>query len=162
MKVRYNIKWKIVRRGEIFMKLYIGCDHGGLDLKNVLITYLKEQGHEITDVGTYTYDSCDYPVYAKQVAEAVRDKKCDRGIVICSTGIGVLIVANKVKGVRCALVTDVTTARLTREHNDTNCLALGQKNVSYDRAKEIADIWLATPFSNGERHKRRISMIEEE
>lgn len=144
------------------MKLYIGCDHGGLDLKNVLITYLKDQGHEITDVGTYTYDSCDYPVYAKQVAEAVRDKKCDRGIVICSTGIGVSIVANKVKGVRCALVTDVTTARLTREHNDTNCLALGQKNVSYDRAKEIADIWLATPFSNGERHKRRISMIEEE
>lgn len=114
------------------MKLYIGCDHGGLDLKNVLITYLKEQGHEIIDVGTYTHDSCDYPVYAKQVAEAVRDKKCDRGIVICSTGIGVSIVANKVRGVRCALVTDVTTARLTREHNDTNCLALGQKNVSYD------------------------------
>lgn len=144
------------------MKIYIGCDHGGLDLKNIIVKYLQEKGNEIVDVGTYTYDSCDYPVYAKKVAEAVANNECDKGIVICSTGIGVSIVANKVKGVRCALVTDVTTARLTREHNDTNVLALGQKNVSYDRAKEIVDIWLETPFSNGERHVRRVNMIEEE
>lgn len=143
------------------MKIYIGCDHGGLDLKNSLIKYLKEEGHEIEDVGTYTYDSCDYPIYGRAVAEAVRDKKCDRGIVICSTGIGISIAANKVKGVRCALVTDVTSARLTREHNDTNVLALGQKNVTLDRAKEITKIWLETPFSEGERHQRRINMIEE-
>lgn len=144
------------------MKIYIGCDHGGLDLKNSLIKYLKEEGHEIEDVGTYTYDSCDYPIYGRAVAEAVRDKKCDRGIVICSTGIGISIAANKVKGVRCALVTDVTSARLTREHNDTNVLALGQKNVTLDRAKEITKIWLKTPFSQGERHQRRINMIEGE
>lgn len=144
------------------MKIYIGCDHGGLDLKNIIVKYIQEKGNEIVDVGTYTYDSCDYPVYAKKVAEAVANNECDKGIVICSTGIGVSIVANKVKGVRCALVTDVTTARLTREHNDTNVLALGQKNVSYDRAKEIVDIWLETPFSNGERHVRRVNMIEEE
>ncbi len=144
------------------MKIYIGCDHGGLDLKNSLIKYLKEEGHEIEDVGTYTYDSCDYPIYGRAVAEAVRDKKCDRGIVICSTGIGISIAANKVKGVRCALVTDVTSARLTREHNDTNVLALGQKNVTLDRAKEITKIWLETPFSQGERHQRRINMIEGE
>ena len=144
------------------MKIYIGCDHGGLDLKNIIVKYLQEKGNEIVDVGTYTYDSCDYTVYAKKVAEAVANNECDKGIVICSTGIGVSIVANKVKGVRCALVTDVTTARLTREHNDTNVLALGQKNVSYDRAKEIVDIWLETPFSNGERHVRRVNMIEEE
>lgn len=144
------------------MKIYIGCDHGGLDLKNIMFKYLQEKGNEIVDVGTYTYDSCDYPVYAKKVAKAVANNECDKGIVICSTGIGVSIVANKVKGVRCALVTDVTTARLTREHNDTNVLALGQKNVSYDRAKEIVDIWLETPFSNGERHVRRVNMIEEE
>ena len=142
------------------MKIYIGCDHGGLDLKNIIVKYLQEKGNEIVDVGTYTYDSCDYPVYAKKVAKAVANNECDKGIVICSTGIGVSIVANKVKGVRCALVTDVTTARLTREHNDTNVLALGQKNVSYDRAKEIVDIWLETPFSNGERHIRRINMLE--
>ena len=144
------------------MKIYIGCDHEGLDLKNIIVKYLQEKGNEIVDVGTYTYDSCDYPVYAKKVAKAVANNECDKGIVICSTGIGVSIVANKVKGVRCALVTDVTTARLTREHNDTNVLALGQKNVSYDRAKEIVDIWLETPFSNGERHVRRVNMIEEE
>ncbi len=144
------------------MKIYIGCDHGGLDLKNIIVKYLQEKGNEIVDVGTYTYDSCDYPIYAKKVAKAVANNECDKGIVICSTGIGVSIVANKVKGVRCALVTDVTTARLTREHNDTNVLALGQKNVSYDRAKEIVDIWLETPFSNGERHVRRVNMIEEE
>ncbi len=144
------------------MKIALACDHGGLDLKNLIIDYLKKEGHEIIDEGTYTKDSCDYPVYAKKAALDVQKGLADRGIVCCSTGIGVSIVANKVKGIRCALVTDVTSARLTREHNNTNVLALGQKNVSFDRALEIVKIWLETPFSNEERHIRRINMIEEE
>lgn len=143
------------------MKIALACDHGGLDLKNKIIEFLKQEGHEIIDEGTYTKDSCDYPIYARKAAEDVANKIADRAILCCSTGIGVSIVANKVKGVRCALVTDVTSARLTREHNDTNALALGQKNVSFDRGIEIVKIWLNTPFSNEERHIRRINMIEE-
>lgn len=143
------------------MKIAVACDHGGLDLKNKIIEYLKSEGHEVIDEGTYTKDSCDYPVYAKKAAEDVALKKADRAILCCSTGVGVSIVANKVKGVRCALITDVTSARLTREHNDTNALALGQKNVSFDRGIEIVKIWLNTPFSNEERHMRRINMIED-
>ena len=118
-------------------------------------------GHEVEDFGTYTLDSCDYPVYGKKAAEAVASGKCDRGIVICSTGIGMSIVANKVKGVRCALLTDENSARLTREHNNTNCMAMGQKNVSFDLAERIVTVWLNTEFSNAERHIRRINMIEE-
>ncbi len=143
------------------MKIAVACDHGGLDLKNKIVEYLKSEGHEVIDEGTYTKDSCDYPIYAKKAAEDVANKKADRAILCCSTGVGVSIVANKVKGVRCALITDVTSARLTREHNDTNALALGQKNVSFDRGIEIVKIWLNTPFSNEERHIRRINMIEE-
>lgn len=143
------------------MKIAIGCDHGGLDLKNKILEFLQKEGHEVIDHGTYTKDSCDYPIFARKVAQDVANKVVERGIVICSTGIGVSIVANKVKGVRCALVTDVTTARLTREHNDTNVLALGQKNVSFERGIEITKIWLDTKFSNSERHQRRINMIEE-
>ncbi len=142
------------------MKIAVACDHGGLDLKNKIVEYLKSEGHEVIDEGTYTKDSCDYPVYARKAAEDVALKKADRAILCCSTGVGVSIVANKVKGVRCALITDVTSARLTREHNDTNALALGQKNVSFDRGIEIVKIWLNTPFSNEERHIRRINMIE--
>lgn len=142
------------------MKIALACDHGGLDLKNKIIEFLKKEGHEIIDEGTYTKDSCDYPVYARKAALDVANKKADRAILCCSTGVGVSIVANKVKGVRCALITDVTSAKLTREHNDTNALALGQKNVSFDRGIEIVKIWLDTPFSNEERHIRRIKMIE--
>ena len=143
------------------MKIALGCDHGGLDLKNHIIEFLKKEGHEVIDYGTFTKDSCDYPTYARKACLDVANKKADRAIVCCSTGIGVSIVANKVKGIRCALVTDVTSARLTREHNNTNALALGQKNVSFDRAIEIVKIWLDTPFSNEERHIRRINMIED-
>lgn len=143
------------------MKIALASDHGGLELKRVLMEHLEKKGYDLVDFGTYSKDSCDYPVFARKAATAVSNGECDRGIVICSTGIGVSIVANKVHGIRCALVTDVTTARLTREHNDSNVLALGQKNVSYDRAIEIADIWLTTPFSDDERHQRRINLIEE-
>jgi ribose 5-phosphate isomerase B len=143
------------------MKIAFACDHGGLELKNHIIEFVKKMGHEVEDFGTYTLDSCDYPVYGKKAAEAVASGKCDRGIVICSTGIGMSIVANKVKGVRCALLTDENSARLTREHNNTNCMAMGQKNVSFDLAERIVTVWLNTEFSNAERHIRRINMIEE-
>ncbi len=142
------------------MKISIACDHGGLDLKNSVIEYLKSNGHEVIDFGTYTKDSCDYPEFGKKAALAVSNGETERGIVICSTGIGMSIVANKVKGVRCALVTDTNSARLTREHNNTNVLALGQKNVTTELGLEIVKIWLETPFSNEERHIRRINMIE--
>ncbi len=141
------------------MKISIGCDHSALDLKNELITYLKAKGYEINDRGTYTKDSCDYTDYGYQVAKDVKDGKADRGIVICFTGIGMSIIANKVKGVRCALVGSKDAATLTREHNDTNCLALSAKYTGYALAKEIVDIWLETEFSNNERHKRRIDKI---
>ena len=141
------------------MKISIGCDHSALDLKNELITYLKAKGYEINDRGTYTKDSCDYTDFGYAVAKDIKDGKADRGIVICFTGIGMSIIANKVKGVRCALVGSKDAATLTREHNDTNCLALSAKYTGYALAKEIVDIWLETEFSNNERHKRRIDKI---
>lgn len=143
------------------MKISFACDHGGLDLKNHIIEFVKKMGHEVIDYGTNSYDSCDYPVFGRKAAEAVANGLVDRGIVICSTGIGMSIVANKVKGVRCALLTDENSARLTREHNNTNMMAMGQKNVSFDLAERIVKTWLETDFSNAERHIRRINMIEE-
>ena len=107
------------------MKIAIGCDHGALDLKNVLVEHLKNKGYEVADFGTYTAASCDYPEFAAAAAKAVASGECDKGIVLCTTGIGVSITANKVKGIRCALLSDVMSARLTREHNDTNMMAIG-------------------------------------
>lgn len=143
------------------MKIAFACDHGGLQLKNHIIEFVKKMGHEVLDYGCYTEESCDYPVFGKKACKAVASGEADRGIVICSTGIGMSIVANKVKGVRCALLTDENSARLTREHNNTNCMAMGQKNVSFDLAERIVRVWLETEFSNAERHIRRINMIEE-
>lgn len=141
------------------MKLAIGCDHGGFDLKTSLIAYLKEQGHEVKDFGCYDKSSIDYPDYVFPVAEAVARGEFERGIVVCSTGIGVSIAANKVKGVRCALLTDEFSAQLTREHNDTNMVAFGGFITTTERAKGILGIWLNTQFSHGERHQRRIDKI---
>lgn len=141
------------------MKISIGCDHSALELKNDVIEYLKKQGHEVIDRGTYTTDSCDYTDYGYMVAKDIKDKTADRGIVICYTGIGMSIIANKVKGVRCALVGSKDAALLTREHNDTNCLALSAKYTGRALAYEIVDIWLNTEFSNNERHLRRINKI---
>ena len=142
------------------MKISIACDHGALALKNNLRDYLTGKGYEVTDFGTHTLDSCDYPDYVKPAAEAVASGQCDRGIVLCSTGIGVSIAANKVKGIRCALLSDLMSARLTREHNDTNMMAMGAFVVGEALAKEIVDIWLTTEFSQGERHARRIAKLE--
>ena len=141
------------------MKISIGCDHSALELKNVLIDYLKEKGHVVTDRGTYTKDSCDYTDYGYAVAKDVQSGAADKGIVICFTGIGMSMIANKVKGVRCALVGSKDAAQLTREHNDSNCLALSAKYTGYALAKEIVDIWLNTEFSHNERHQRRIDKI---
>ena len=141
------------------MKIAIGCDHGALDLKNAVKTHLEKQGHQVEDFGTYTLDSCDYPDYAAQAARAVAEGKCDRGIVLCTTGIGVSIVANKIKGIRCALLSDVMSARMTREHNDTNVMAIGAGVVGQMLALEIADTWLGTAFSGEARHQRRIDKV---
>ena len=141
------------------MKIAIGCDHGALDLKNAVIAHLKEQGHEIVNFGTDTLHSCDYPDFAVPAAQAVASGQCDRGIVLCTTGIGVSIAANKVKGVRCALLSDVMSARMTREHNNTNMMAIGAGVVGQMLALEIVDTWLGTEFSGQERHQRRIDKV---
>ena len=141
------------------MKISIACDHGALDLKNVMVAHLEKNGHQVVDFGTHTLDSCDYPDYASQAAYAVANGECERGIVLCTTGIGMSITANKVKGIRCALLSDVMSARMTREHNDTNMMALGAGVVGQMLALEIADTWLNTPFSQGPRHQRRIDKL---
>jgi ribose 5-phosphate isomerase B len=141
------------------MKLAIGCDHGALTLKNALVQRLTAQGHEVKDFGTYTADSCDYPDFAAPAARAVASGECEKGIVLCTTGIGVSITANKIPGIRCALLSDVISARMTREHNDTNMMALGAGVVGQTLAFQIVDTWLSTPFSQGERHQRRIDKM---
>ena len=141
------------------MKIAIGCDHGALALKNVLIPHLEKKGFEVKDFGTYTADSCDYPDFAAPAAQAVASGECEKGIVLCTTGIGVSITANKVKGIRCALLSDVMSARMTREHNDTNMMAIGAGVVGQMLALEIVDTWLGTEFSHNERHQRRIDKM---
>ena len=141
------------------MKIALGCDHGALDLKNKVAAHLEAQGHTVTDFGTYTPDSCDYPDYAAKAAQDVATGACDRGIVLCTTGIGVSIAANKVKGIRCALLSDVMSARMTREHNDTNMMAIGAGVVGEKLALEILDTWLDTEFSGEPRHQRRIDKV---
>ena len=140
--------------------LAIGCDHGGYALKQEILAHLKKRGVEVKDFGTYNEDSCDYPVYARAVAQAVTSGECERGILICGTGIGISIAANKVPGVRCALCGDCFSAQATREHNDANILALGARVTGPGLALKIVDTFLDTPFSNDERHIRRISLIE--
>ena len=143
------------------MKIALGCDHGALELKNALIPRLEKQGYEVKDFGTYSLDSCDYPDFAAPAAQAVASGECDKGIVLCTTGIGVSITANKVKGIRCALLSDVMSARMTREHNDTNMMAIGAGVVGQMLAFEIVDTWLGTEFSNEPRHQRRIDKMME-
>ena len=140
------------------MRIALGSDHGGLELKNHLSEYLKVNGHTILDFGTYSKDSCDYPDYAYPAALSVSEGNADYAIVVCTTGIGVSIVANKVKGIRCSLVSKVEDAVLTKEHNDSNCLALGAKNVSFDLAEDIVDAWLSAQFTGG-RHINRVNKI---
>ena len=141
------------------MKIAIACDHGALDLKNAVIAHLEKQGHTLVNFGTDTLDSCDYPDFAAPAAKAVAEGRCEKGIVLCTTGIGVSITANKVDGIRCALLSDVMSARMTREHNDTNMMAMGAGVVGQMLALEIVDAWLGTEFSHNERHQRRIDKV---
>ena len=140
------------------MKIAIGCDHGALDLKNKVIAHLTAKGYEVVNFGTDTLDSCDYPDFAGPAAKAVASGACDKGIVLCTTGIGVSITANKVKGIRCALLSDVMSARMTRQHNDTNMMAIGAAVVGQMLALEIIDTWLGTEYEGG-RHQRRIDKM---
>ena len=139
----------------------IGSDHGGFALKEAIKKHLEERGLEYRDYGTYSNASCDYPVYGRAVAKAVAAGECDMGILICGTGIGISITANKVPGVRAALCSDCFSAEATRLHNNANILALGARVLGEGLALKIVDTFLDTPFSNDERHIRRISMIEE-
>lgn len=141
------------------MKISLASDHGGLELKNKVATYIKSLGHSVTDYGTYSADSCDYPDFARPAALAVASGQCERGILVCTTGIGVSIVANKIKGVRCALCVNPDMAKMTRAHNNANMIAMGQKYVDFDTAKAIVDNFLNTPFEGG-RHADRVSKIE--
>ena len=141
------------------MKIGIGCDQGALALKEKIVAPLNRQGHEVSDFGTYTADSCDYPDFAAAAARAVADGRCERGIVLCTTGIGVSISANKIDGIRCALLSDSWTAKMTRLHNDTNMMAMGAGVEGENLALEMVDTWLNTEFSGEARHQRRIDKL---
>ena len=139
----------------------LGCDHGGYELKQEIIKYLEENKVEYKDYGCYDTSSVDYPEYAKKVAHAVADGEAEKGILICGTGIGISIAANKVKGIRAALCHDCFSAQATREHNDANIVAMGARVIGPGLAVKIVDIFLHTEFSNDERHVKRIAQIEE-
>lgn len=141
------------------MKVAIACDHAALALKNAVVKHLTERGFEVKDFGIHEPGAVDYPDYALPVAEEVASGRADRGILICGTGIGMSICANKVKGIRCALCSDTFSAHATREHNDANVLAFGERVVGGGLALDIVDVFLDTPFSNAERHQKRIDKI---
>lgn len=143
------------------MTIAIGSDHGGFRLKEKIIRHLEDRGISYKDVGCADETSCDYPIFGKAAAEAVAAGECDRGIVICTTGIGISICANKVKGIRCALCSDTFSAKMTRLHNDANMLALGGGITGDLLAIDIVDVFLDTEFSGEDKHRRRIGLIEE-
>lgn len=142
------------------MTIALACDHSGIGLKETIIEYLKENGMEVKDFGCYDTASCDYPDFARPAAEAVAKGECEKGIVICTTGIGISIVANKVAGIRCALCNDPFSAKMTRLHNDANMLALGAGMIGKNMALDIVETFFGTEFSQGENHIRRIGKIE--
>ena len=140
------------------MKIAIGCDHGGYLLKQDILIWLEENDYEFEDFGCYNTESVDYPVYAEKVARAVASGECEKGIVICTTGIGVSMAANKVKGIRCALCGDSYSAEMTRRHNDANVLAMGAGIIGPNMAKKITEVFLTTAFEGG-RHARRVGLL---
>ena len=142
-------------------KILIGSDHGGFNLKQQVMKHLEERGLEYKDYGTYDTNSCHYPVYAKAVAKAITSGECERGILICGTGIGISIAANKVKGIRASLCSDTYSARLTRNHNNSNVLCMGERVLGVGLALDIVDAWLDAEFEGG-RHQTRIDMLEED
>ena len=142
------------------MKIAIGCDHGGYLLKQDILIWLEEHDYEFEDFGCYNTESVDYPVYGEKVARAVASGECDKGIVICTTGIGISMSANKVKGIRCALCGDSYSAEMTRRHNDANVLAMGAGIIGPNLAERIVEVFLNTAFEGG-RHARRVGLITE-
>ena len=141
------------------LRIAIGSDHGGYEYKEQIVSHLKEKGYECVDVGTYSTDSCDYPVISRAVTTKITTGEADRGILICGTGIGMSIVANKVKGIRAALCGDTFSARASRAHNNSNVLCLGERVIGINLAMDIVDIWLESKFEGG-RHQRRVDMME--
>lgn len=141
------------------LRIAIGSDHGGYEYKEQIVSHLKEKGYKCVDVGTYSTDSCDYPVIARAVTTKITTGEADRGILICGTGIGMSIVANKVKGIRAALCGDTFSARASRAHNNSNVLCLGERVIGINLAMDIVDIWLESKFEGG-RHQRRVDMME--
>ena len=141
------------------MKIAIGCDHGGYLLKQDILIWLEENDYEFEDFGCYNTESVDYPVYAEKVARAVASGECEKGSVICTTGIGVSMAANKVKGIRCALCGDSYSAEMTRRHNDANVLAMGAGIIGPNMAKKITEVFLTTAFEGG-RHARRVGLLD--
>lgn len=140
------------------MKIAVGSDHGGYNLKEEIKSWLEEKGHSLVDFGTYSRESCDYPGIAQAVARSVAAGEAERGIIICGTGIGVSIAANKVSGVRAALCHDTFSARASREHNDANILTMGERVIGPGLARDIVEIWLSTDFQGG-RHQRRVDQV---
>lgn len=141
------------------MKIAIGADHGGFRLKEEIVRFLRERGHDVVDVGCSSAESVDYPDYAVPVCDMVVKGEADRGILICGTGIGMSIAANKIPGIRCALVHDVFSAKATREHNDSNVLSMGERVIGPGLAQEIVRVWIETPFSGEQRHQNRIDKV---
>ncbi len=142
------------------MNISLGCDHGAFALKEHLKSYLTKQGHNVVDCGTHSTDSCDYPIFARAAAQKVASGACERGIVLCTTGIGVSMVANKVKGIRCALCRDLLSATLTRQHNNANMLALAGGFTGPFEAERLVNAFLTTEFEGG-RHERRVNLVME-
>ena len=142
------------------IKIAIGCDHGGVDYKDEVVKYLKDKGYEVKDVGTYSHDSCHYPVYGRAVAEAVASKECDFGVVICTSGEGIAIAANKVKGVRCGIGYNDEVSKLMRQHNNANVISFGAKFMALEDVERRIDIFLSTEFEGG-RHATRVEMIND-
>ena len=142
------------------MKIAVGSDHGGLEYKNAIKEHLTKQGHVVLDVGTYTLDSCHYPLFGAEVARKVANKECDFGVVVCTSGEGIAMAANKIKGVRCGISYNDDVARLMRQHNDANVIAFGQKFMKLEDVLRQVDIFLSTEFEGG-RHKTRVDLIKE-
>jgi len=158
-KSRQNAGRAYARKG--YSMIALGCDQAGFELMQDVKTYLTGNGYEFKDFGTYSTEACDYPVYGKLVANAIASGECDKGILVCGTGIGISIAANKVPGIRAAVCTDCFTAEATRQHNDANVLALGGRVVGKGLALKIVETFLTTPFSNAERHIRRVNMLDQ-
>ena len=142
------------------MRISIGCDHGALALKNKMVAHLTKKGYDVKDCGTYTAESVDYPVYAKKVCAEITSGRCTAGILCCGTGIGMSIAANKIRGIRAAVLSDEFSAEMTRRHNNANVLCLGGRVIDSAKAVKLADIFLNTPFEGG-RHEKRVAMLED-